>query len=1164
MSSDVKSIFGQAFEIESSSERAQFLAEACAANPALRAEVEDLLRVIAEGGSSMRRPAVLASSTSPYEPISEGPGTKIGPYKLLQQIGQGGMGSVFMAEQEHPVRRKVALKIIKPGMDTGQVVARFEAERQALAIMDHPNIARVLDAGATSPPCEGGVRGGGRPFFVMELVKGVPITEYCDRNHLTPKERLELFIPVCQALQHAHQKGIIHRDIKPSNVLVTLHDGVPVPKVIDFGVAKAIDQRLTEKTLFTEFGAVIGTLEYMSPEQAEMGALDIDTRSDIYSLGVLLYELLTGSTPLERAKLRQAAHAEILRRIREEEPPKPSTRLSESKDALPSISAQRKMEPAKLTKLVRGELDWIVMKSLEKDRTRRYETANGFAKDIQRYLDGDPVEACPPSATYKLKKFARKHRAALATVGAFALLLIAATAVSASLAVWANHERLRAVKAERSAKQEQERAQNREQMAIDAVRRYGEVVRETPELKNNPGLSKLRATLLKEPQAFFQRLRDRLQADQETTTDSLHRLAEASYDLGSLTNEIGDKQDALRAYEESLVIQKRLARASPSVTEFQRELAGRHNNIGLLQSATGRPAEALASYQRAGAIFERLVHENPSVTQFQSELAEGHINIGGLQSETGRPAEAMASYEQAGAIFERLARENPSVTDYQQNLAKSHINIGGLQSETGRPAEAMASLEQARAIQERLARENPSVTEFHSVLAVTYNSIGVLQSETGRPAEALASHEQARAIRQRLVRENPSVTEFQRDLARSDINVGNQQGTTGRPAEALASYEHAQAILERLARENPSVTDYQHDLAKSHINIGFLQSETGRPAAALASYEQARAICERLARENPTVTEFQNHLAASHHNIGDLRSETGRPAEALASYEQARAIRERLAREHPESPDFASNLGATLNNLAMIDLEQRQFDKARAKLTSAIDWQRKALAVSPNHPRYRQFLANHLTNLIQAAEGLGRADQAAKARSELAELTANDAAKAALDARLAAVLKGQAPKDEAERLRLADRAYETALHATSARLYAEALANDPKLADDRQAGHRYNAACAAALAGCGQGKDDPPPEGAAKTNLRKQAREWLQSELAAWAKVLDSGPAELKAKIAPTLKHWKTDADLAGIRDEKELAKLPEPERAALKQLWADVDQLLGEAGGTK
>ena len=294
-----------------------------------------------------------------------------------------------------PVQRKVALKVIKPGMDSRQVIARFEAERQALAMMDHVNIARVLDAGATEA---------GRPYFVMELVHGVPITKYCDDNHLTPRERLELFVPVCQAIQHAHQKGIIHRDIKPSNVMVTLYDGKPVPKVIDFGVAKATEQKLTERTLFTQYGTMVGTLEYMSPEQAEMSALGVDTRSDIYSLGVLLYELLTGSTPLTHKRMKEAAYAEILRMIKEEEPPKPSTRLSDSGEALASISAHRHTEPAKLTKLVRGELDWIVMKTLEKDRNRRYETANGFAADVQRYLDDEPVQACPPSAGYRLRQ----------------------------------------------------------------------------------------------------------------------------------------------------------------------------------------------------------------------------------------------------------------------------------------------------------------------------------------------------------------------------------------------------------------------------------------------------------------------------------------------------------------------------------------------------------------------------------------------------------------------------------------------------------------------------------------------------------------------------------------------------------------------------------------
>jgi serine/threonine protein kinase len=341
----------------------------------------------------------------------------IGPYKLLQQLGEGGMGTVYLAEQSRPVRRLVALKIIKPGMDSRQVVARFEAERQALALMDHPNIARVLDGGTTES---------GRPFFVMELVKGVPLTKYCDDPRLTPRQRLELFLPVCHAVQHAHQKGIIHRDLKPSNVMVCLYDGRPVPKVIDFGIAKATGQKLTERTMFTEVGQVVGTLEYMSPEQAELNQLDIDTRSDIYSLGVLLYELLTGSKPLDRKRLKSAALLEVLRLIREEEPPRPSTRLSESQEALPSVSAQRQTEPAKLARLVRGELDWIVMKALEKDRSRRYETANGFALNIQRYLADEPVLACPPTVRYRLQKFVFRNRGPVLAATVIVLLAIIA------------------------------------------------------------------------------------------------------------------------------------------------------------------------------------------------------------------------------------------------------------------------------------------------------------------------------------------------------------------------------------------------------------------------------------------------------------------------------------------------------------------------------------------------------------------------------------------------------------------------------------------------------------------------------------------------------------------------------------------------------------------
>jgi WD40 repeat protein/serine/threonine protein kinase len=451
-------LFNAARQIADVSARAQYLREATGGDEGLLRRVEALLAVHDAPDLLLDRPAVAGAVTGACGHVigdeaasvrqHECAGTVIGPYKLLQQIGEGGMGVVWMAEQTHPVQRRVALKVIKPGMDSRQVIARFEAERQALALMDHVNIARVFDGGATD---------NGRPYFVMELVHGVSITKYCDDNHLTPHERLELFVSVCQAIQHAHQKGIIHRDIKPSNVLVTLYDGKPVPKVIDFGVAKATERKLTERTLFTQYGMMVGTLEYMSPEQAEMSALGVDTRSDIYSLGVLLYELLTGSTPLTSRRLKEAAYPEILRMIKEEEPPRPSTRLSDSGAALASISANRHTEPARLTKLVRGELDWIVMKTLEKDRNHRYETASDLAADVQRYLSDETVQACPPSAWYRFRKFARRNKRALVTVAAVAVALLLAVAVLATSTVlirWEQQATENALLAERRAKED--------------------------------------------------------------------------------------------------------------------------------------------------------------------------------------------------------------------------------------------------------------------------------------------------------------------------------------------------------------------------------------------------------------------------------------------------------------------------------------------------------------------------------------------------------------------------------------------------------------------------------------------------------------------------------------------------------------------------------------
>jgi serine/threonine protein kinase len=435
----IEVIFAQAIAQRAPEERAAYLDGVCGDDAPLRARVEALLKAHDHAGSFMNSEAsedtLDQPAGKPRRPphkrdLTEGPGTVIGPYKLLQLIGEGGFGVVYMAEQETPVRRRMALKVIKAGMDTHAVIARFEAERQALAMMDHPNIARVLDAGATVT---------GRPYFVMELVKGIPITQYCDEACQDTRQRLALFIDVCRAVQHAHQKGVIHRDLKPSNIMITLHDDRPVVKVIDFGIAKATDQRLTEKTLFTNYGQMIGTPAYMSPEQAVMSGLDVDTRSDIYSLGVLLYELLTGSPPFDAKSLLNAGFDEMRRIIREQQPHKPSTRVSTlAEDVKLTVANQRHASPQVLRKQLHGDLDWIVLKAIEKDRTRRYETANGLAADLKRHLDKEPVNARPPSTAYRLQKAMSRNKVAFGAGVAVVMALVMGIAGSVWQAVRAN------------------------------------------------------------------------------------------------------------------------------------------------------------------------------------------------------------------------------------------------------------------------------------------------------------------------------------------------------------------------------------------------------------------------------------------------------------------------------------------------------------------------------------------------------------------------------------------------------------------------------------------------------------------------------------------------------------------------------------------------------
>jgi tetratricopeptide (TPR) repeat protein len=944
-----------ALGIEDAAERAAYLDRACAGEAAVRQRVEMLLAALAQAGSFLQQPAgdPRATSDLPYpgpagpSAPAEGPGAVIGPYKLIEQIGEGGMGSVWMAQQIEPVKRLVAVKLIKAGMDSKQVIARFEAERQALALMDHPHIARVLDGGTT---------GAGRPYFVMDLVKGVPITRYCDEHHLTPRQRLELFIPVCQAIQHAHQKGIIHRDLKPSNVLVAPYDGKAVVKVIDFGVAKAAGQQLTDRTLVTGFGAIVGTLEYMSPEQAELNNHDIDTRSDIYALGVLLYELLAGSPPFSRKELEKAGMVEMLRVIREQEPSKPSTKLSTA-EGLPTLAANRGTEPAKLTRLVRGELDWIVMKALEKDRNRRYETANGFARDIQRYLADEPVEACPPSVGYRLRKFARRNKGRLA-VAALVLFFLASMG---GVAGWAALQQAKQQAAQRASleadiSRDLEEAlglcrQNRLREASLVLDHAQALVTRADADEDLGG----RVALVRKDVDMAARLEDtRLAVAADSVWDGTARYTKAFRDYGLDLDQLEPDEAAARI-EVSKIRQQLVAALDDWLI-----LATPRKGERLLPVLARADADPWRRQLRAAFVNKNLQQLRDLAREANSPAqrpAHAFMLGGGLQKlgDTRLAVEVLrrAQREHPGDFWVNeelgivLAHVTPPEWDesvrflsaavaLRPDSSWAHGNLGYTLHYKGRLDEAIACYKKAIAL-------DPKVAWIH-------NGLGVTLRDKGQVDESIACYKKAIAL-------DPK-------NAPAHFNLGDALCRKGQVDEAIACYKKAIALAPKEAWP--------------HNNLGNALRVKGQVDEAIACYKKA--------------IEVDPKFGFPHYCLGNALRDNGQVDEAITCYKKSIAL-------DPRNFAALCNLGNALKDQKKLDeaisvfrraieLDPKQLGtvlRSQGKLDDAIAIFQELLRLEPDFAKTLNKLA---WNLATAAE---RKDRDGRQAVALARLAVNGA-----------------------------------------------------------------------------------------------------------------------------------------------------------------------------
>jgi serine/threonine-protein kinase len=813
-------IFAEAVELPAT-ERSAFLDRACAGDAELRRRVERLLAAEAAAGGFMEQPPVMR----PAAPTDEQPGAKIGRYTLGRKIGEGGCGVVYLAEQHEPVRRTVALKVIKLGMDTRDVIARFEAERQALALMDHPDIARVFDAGATEA---------GRPFFVMEFVDGVPITKFCDDHSLGMEARLELFARVCLALQHAHQKGIIHRDLKPSNILVAMRDGAPAPKIIDFGIAKATQGRLTEHTLVTGFDQFIGTPAYMSPEQAELRDLEIDTRSDVYSLGVLLYELLTGRPPYDPKSLVRAGIDEIRRIIREVEPPRPSTRVSTLGDAdLATVARLRRAAPMQLTSALRGDLDWIVMRCLEKDRARRYGTAVELADDVRRHLRQEPVVARPPSAVYRAKKFVARNRLACASAAAIALALVAGTIVSTREAVRATH-------AERTAQAARiEAVRQREQAEALLTFMLGDFRTELKKL----GKLNLLDAVGEQAMAYFAAL------DPQTLTDSaLARQAKALTQIGEIRIDEARYPEATAAFTTAYHRAAALAARHPRDGDMLFERAQAEYWLGFIARRRGDFAAAREWLTRYRDSAVALVGVEGKTFRAQNELSYGEHNLAVLELDRGRLSAAQGGFTTEQSTIREMLAARPDNAELR-----------------GRGLDVASWLE-------RVAEAD------------------------GRYDDAIAHSREMRQLAEEMIALEPAVARWKMRSAEARVFNAYTLAITGRTAEAGQLFAAALASVDSLVAQDPKNQQWLLTALNIRLYQTALALAAGDAVAAAPVLRETRAKLEALVAAEPSARVFTGRLAAAWALEAKIRQAEGRD-DALEAAERAVSLVEKLVQD---------------------------------------------------------------------------------------------------------------------------------------------------------------------------------------------------------------------------------------------------------------------------